>query len=582
MTHRRWKLASVLVLAACSPHAPRIAATAPSPAAQAEWTHGTVCYEVFVRSFYDSDGDGIGDLKGLVRKLDYINDGNPASRSDLGATCIWLMPVTESPSYHGYDVSDYYRVEPAYGTNDDFKRLVAEAHRRGIKVLVDMVLNHSSSEHPFFQAALRDTASPYRNWYRWSATKPNELGPWGQVAWHKSPIRDEWYYGIFWSGMPDLNYTWPPVVAEAKKVARYWLTEMGVDGFRLDAIPFLVEEPGRLQGTAGTHAVLRDYQAFLRTVKPDVFTVGEVYDSTGAMLRYYPDQLDEHFAFEVSDSIIAAVRSGSARGLLASVLRLQSLVPNARYAPFLSNHDQVRVRTQLGGDLAKSRLAAVILLTMPGLPFVYYGEEIGMSGAKPDERLRTPMQWSPAPGSGFTSGAPWERMQDDSLTVTVEAQERDPSSLLALYRRLIHLRAGRPALGAGTLVPLTTSNAAVGAWIRRHGRSVALVVVNLSPVAQSGVTLAGADGTLPRGRWVLRDLLGNARAARGARDAGGAGGAGVVIGAAGGFEGYVPLDTLAATTGYVFDLSPSSRHAPAAALVPRSSSPASPRQRSPR
>src|SRR5690242_18561372 len=142
------------------------------------WVRGATCYEVFVRSFYDSDGDGVGDLKGLTAKLDYINDGNPASRTSLGARCIWLMPIMESPSYHGYDATDYYRVARAYGTNDDFKALVAAAHKRGIHVLIDMVLNHTSNEHPWFQAALRDTTSPYRAWYRWSPTHPAEKGPW--------------------------------------------------------------------------------------------------------------------------------------------------------------------------------------------------------------------------------------------------------------------------------------------------------------------------------------------------------------------------------------------------------------------
>ena len=170
---------------------------------QPAWTRGGTCYEVFVRSFFDSDGDGTGDLAGLTSRLDYINDGNPASSTDLGADCIWLMPVAASPSYHGYDVSDYYRVEPAYGTNDDFKRLVREAHRRGIRVLVDMVLNHSSNRHPFFEAALRDTTSPYRRWYRFSPT-PLGKGPWGQDAWRRSPVREEYYWGVFSPAMPDL------------------------------------------------------------------------------------------------------------------------------------------------------------------------------------------------------------------------------------------------------------------------------------------------------------------------------------------------------------------------------------------
>jgi alpha-amylase len=161
------------------------------PTSPSDWKRGAVCYEIFVRSFYDSDGDGIGDLNGLIEKLDYINDGTPQQTRDLGARCIWLMPVAASPSYHGYDVKNYYEVNPEYGTNDDFKRLVAEAHRRGIHVLVDMVLNHASSEHPYFKDAMLNPSSPYRNWFRWASPKPDTKGPWGQDPWHRSSYRDE-------------------------------------------------------------------------------------------------------------------------------------------------------------------------------------------------------------------------------------------------------------------------------------------------------------------------------------------------------------------------------------------------------
>ena len=177
------------------------------------WRRGGTCYEIFVRSFFDSDGDGIGDFNGLTQKLDYVNDGNPRSTKSLGAQCIWLMPIDASPSYHGYDVKNYYRVNPEFGTMADFKRLVAAAHRRGIEVLVDLVLNHASSQHPYFLEALHDPASPHRSWFRWSATPRDDKGPWGQQVWHKSPERDEWYYGIFTSEMPDLNYETPEVRA---------------------------------------------------------------------------------------------------------------------------------------------------------------------------------------------------------------------------------------------------------------------------------------------------------------------------------------------------------------------------------
>jgi alpha-amylase len=470
------------------------------------WTRGggAVCYEVFVRSFYDSDGDGIGDLNGLTAKLDYING--------LGVSCLWLMPVARSPSYHGYDVSDYYRVEPAYGTEADFRRFVAAAHHRGIAVLVDMVLNHTSSAHPYFQAALRDTTSPYRSWYRFSPT-PLGKGPWGEEAWHRSPVRNEFYYGVFWSGMPDLEYHTPAVREEAEKIATFWLRDMDVDGFRLDAIPYLLEDGDCLTGCAGTHAFLREYAAHLRQVKPDAYTVGEAWGDIGSVLPYYPDQLTSYFGFELADSLLAAVRRGSAAGLLPGFLRLQDTLPAYRWSPFLSNHDRTRVMTALGGDVARAKLAATLLLTLPGLPFVYYGEEIGMTGDKPDPRLRTPMQWAPRSGVGFTSGTPWESPQPDSLTTNVATQDRDSSSLLNLYRRLIHLRRRNAALATGRLVPLTATSPAVAAYLRRAGGHAVLVVANLGASAASGVAVASADSVLPPGKYTARNLLGGRRAA---------------------------------------------------------------------
>lgn len=470
-------------------------------------TPGAVCYEVFVRSFSDSDGNGIGDLNGLTARLDYINDGDSTSQRDLGASCIWLMPVAASPSYHGYDVSDYYTVEPDYGTNDDFKRLVTEAHRRGIRVLVDMVLNHASSEHPTFKAALADTASPYRDWYRFSPTDLGK-GPWGAQAWHRSPVRDEYYYGVFWKGMPDLNYESAGAREEAKKVATFWLREMGVDGFRLDAIPYLVEEGNCLKDCPGTFAFLREYAAHIRGVAPGAYTVGEVWDSIGRMLPYYPDQLTSYFGFELADSLLTSVRRGAPGELLSGFLRLQDTLPACRWSHFLSNHDGKRTMTALGGDVARAKLAATLLLTLPGLAFVYYGEEIGMSGDKPDEQLRTPMQWKPGHGTGFTPGTPWEAAQPDSMTTTVEAQDTDPASLLNLYRRLIHLRGSNQALARGRLVPLVPSSPAVTAYLRRADGHVVIVVANLGAKAVSGISIGSAPGALPPGSYQPRSLLG--------------------------------------------------------------------------
>ena len=506
------------------------------------WKRGGVCYEIFVRSFYDSDGDGIGDLNGVTQKLDYINDGSASSTRSLGAKCIWLMPVDASPSYHGYDVTNYYRVNPEYGTNADFKHLVAEAHRRGIKVLVDLVLNHASSEHPYFKEAMHDPASPHRAWFRWSPTNPNTKGPWGQEVWHKSPERDEYYYGIFTAEMPDLNYDTPAVRDEANKVARFWLAEMGVDGFRLDAVPYLVEEGTELAGTRGTHDVLRGFAAAVKRIAPGAFTVGEVWDSIDIILPYYPDQLDAYFAFAVSDALLDAVRTGSAAKLLPPYLRMQQAMPATRWSPFQRNHDQTRTVTALGGDVSRARLSAQLLLTLPGLPFVYYGEEIGMSGDKPDPRLRTPMQWTRGHAAGFTTGAAWEPLQPDSLTANVAVQTADRTSLLNLYRRLIHLRASNTALGSGTLVPANASSDAVTAYLRHDGTNVVLVVANLGQSPLSGVTIGSDDAVLPAGHYSATDLLGGSAAA--AFD----------VSAVGALRGYAPFPTLAPMQAYVLQL----------------------------
>src|SRR5687768_27161 len=471
------------------------------------WRQGGVCYEIFVRSFFDSDGDGIGDLAGLTQKLDYVNDGNPRSTRSLGARCIWLMPVAASPSYHGYDVKNYYRVNPEYGTAADFKRLVAEAHRRGIRVLVHLVLNHAASEHPYFKEALPNPESPYPSWFRFSQSPPAERGPWGQVLWHKSAVRDEYYYGIFTAEMPDLNYATRAVREEAERVGRFWLTEMGVDGFRLDAVPYLVEEGSALAHTTGTHRTLREFAASMRRAAPSAFTIGEVWDTTGTVLRYYPDQLDAYFAFELSDALLDAVRTSTGQRLMAAYARMQRAMPATRWSPFQRNHDQTRTVTALGGDLQAARLSAELLLTLPGVPFIYYGEEIGMTGDKPDPRLRTPMHWSAGRAAGFTTGAAWEPLQPDSATANVAVQNTDPGSLLNLYRRLIQLRASNRALGSGDFLPLESSDPAVAAFLRRDGARAVLVVANLATTPRSGVTVSSGDGALPASRYTMRDLL---------------------------------------------------------------------------
>lgn len=478
----------------------------------AGWWDRGVCYEVFIRSFYDSNADGIGDINGLIAKLDYINDGNPETQNDLGANCIWLMPVMQSSSYHGYDVDDYYKVEEDYGTNEDFAHLIDAAHKRGIAVILDLVLNHTSSQHPWFIDALNNPDSPYRDYYIWSATNPNYLGPWGEAVWHRSPVRDEYYYGVFWQGMPDLNYRNPAVTEEIHKISTFWLKDMRADGFRLDAVKHFVEANREQENTRETHAWLREYASFLHSTKADSFTVGEVFDGRSGILEsYYPDQLDTYFEFGMSNAILDAARSGNGATLVSSVADINQRLPYQRWASFLTNHDQERTMSVLGEDSGHARIAAMALMTLPGIPFVYYGEEIGMIGKKPDENLRSPMQWSAEPNAGFSTVTAWQGLQSNAASVHVAAQEGDPQSLLNLYRKLIHLRTGTAALSKGSFTPLDTSgssSSSVAAFVRYHPEGSVLVILNFSKQAIEGLNISASASDIPAASYQLSPLFG--------------------------------------------------------------------------
>lgn len=525
--------------------APTITAapTATPFALQAGWWDNAVCYEIFVRSFYDSNGDGNGDLNGVIQKLDYINDGNPETTTDLGANCVWLMPIMEATSYHGYDVTDYYKVEQDYGTNDDFKRFVEEAHKRGIKVILDLVLNHTSVEHPWFKEAAANVDSPYRDWFLWSKDKPPYKSPWNEEAWHQSSARNEYYYGIFWKGMPDLNYRNPAVTEEAHKISAFWLNDMGADGFRLDAIKHLIENGKVQENTLETHAWLRDYRTFLEQTKPGAFTVGEIFGAnTQTLAPYYPDQLDSYFYFDVGDKITSAANFGLALQYNLAIQNAVTKLPYQRFAPFLTNHDQNRIMSTLGDDVSKAKIAATALLTLPGMPFVYYGEEIGMLGQKPDEKIRTPMQWSGEANGGFTAGKPWEDLQKNAAEVNVAAQDDDPNSLLNLYRKLIRLNTEQQALATGDLVPLKTSDGSVGAFMRTTGSESILVVMNFGELEKPGITLSLESSPLAPGTYSLETLLGDGTATD------------MVIADGGSVNAYAPLPSFAPRTGYVFKL----------------------------
>ena len=513
----------------------------PSPAAD-PWWRDRIFYEVFVRSFADSNGDGIGDLRGLAERLDYLNDGDPATAGDLGVTGIWLMPVAESPSYHGYDVVDYGSIERDYGTREDFEALLAAAHDRGIAVIVDLVLNHTSIDHPWFQDA-RTRGSAHEDWYLWADTQPAVAGPGGRPVWH--PLDGRWYYGYFWEGMPDLNVGHPEVTVAIDDIARFWLDDLDVDGFRLDAARHLIEAGDQLENAPATFDWLAGFRQRTHAVAADALVLGEVWDSTDTAASYVQrGSLDMAFEFELAGAILGAIRLGDAETLAHVQARVLEAYPSGGYAAFLSNHDQDRVFDALGRDPAAARLAATLLLTNPGVPFIYYGEEVGLRGRKPDEEIRTPLPWEPAgPGFGFTTGTPWEPLAPGAETAAIVVQDGDPASLLNHYRALGALRAAHPALVTGRFQPVDATNRAIHANLRAGPDEILLVVANLADEPVDDVVLTLESGPLC-GTPVAEALLGPTDVLA------------PIVTPAGGFVDYRPVARLEARESLIVRLSP--------------------------
>ncbi|MEF3355243.1 alpha-amylase family glycosyl hydrolase [Paenibacillus sp. GYB006] len=455
---------------------------------------GRVYYEIFVRSFYDSDGDGIGDLNGVTEKLDYLNDGKPGG-DDLGVEGIWLMPINPSPSYHGYDVTDYYEVNPEYGTMEDLQHLLEEAHKRGMKVIMDLVINHTSTEHPWFVESASSLDNTQRAWYKWAEDlniDPSGLSAAGSgPAWHEK--NGNHYLGTFWSGMPDLNFDQEAVREEMKKIGKFWL-EQGFDGFRLDAAKHIYEDlqsDRSPETTSKNVAWWQEFRAAMNEVKEDAYIVGEVWENSPVSIApYLENAFDSSFNFGLADQIIRTVSSEQNGGFLIQWNRNYELFAEKSQgqfvdAIFLANHDQNRVMSQLSGNKDHARMAAAILLTLPGNPFIYYGEEIGMKGSKPDEEIREPMLWSKN-SNGSKGQTTWEtakhNLDDDS--VNVEIQLTDPSSLLSQYRDVIEWRTGTAALGDGAVEDYSVEDDQVLSYIRATASEQVLVVHNLSSKAK--------------------------------------------------------------------------------------------------
>lgn len=445
-----------------------------------QWWHSTIFYEIWPRSFQDSDGDGSGDFKGMTSRLDYLQE--------LGVKGIWLTPIFEAPSYHGYDFQDFYNVEADYGTMADFENFIAQAHKRDIKVILDLVLNHISDKHEWFIKSASKTPG-YEDYFIWRDQRP--ASGWGQpwsaesnpaAVWHWNETRQAFYYGAFGSSQPDLNLTKQIVIDELNKLASFWLHK-GVDGFRLDAVRYAVEEGGypKQADTQGTIDYWTIFSQHVKSVKPDAMLVAEAWADLATIGKYRNNGkgLDSSFDFDfgtvVIDILNPAVKQTadfgtistnhlqqSRESLWTNLTARKAAAPIQYFSPFLTNHDQTRIMYTLENDSAKAKIAASLLMTTPGTVYLYYGEEIGLSQYKTgdDQYRRAIMQWSDEDTAGFnTTGEfwldqpqwfPWMENHQGwwanywktvkGTRKSVAAQMQDPQSLFNHYKRLITVR----------------------------------------------------------------------------------------------------------------------------------------------
>jgi glycosidase len=449
-----------------------------------KWPHG-VNYEVFVRSYADSNGDGIGDFNGLTAKLDYLKD--------LGVGGIWLMPIMPSPTYHKYDVVNYKAVDPEYGTQEDFQKLVEEAHKRGIRILVDLIVNHTGSDHPWFKSAIEGKDSPYRDYYVWAnkdsvreqiSKKTTSLDSDNITQWHpvNGDTLSEHYYGFFWGGMPDLNLDNQKVRQEFVEIGKYWLGEMKVDGFRLDAAKHIFPT----ERATDNHAFWIWFREEMQKIKPDVYLVGEVWSKAQDVAPYLKG-LPALFNFDMGYAITSVVQAGKDTiNLIGKYKEINDFFTKTTNefidATFLKNHDQNRILSELGADQNKARVAAGILFTLPGTPYVYYGEEIGMLGVKPDEYIREPFLWDyDASDKTQTS---WEapKYSTDEVVTPLAKQKEDPSSLYHFYKRFIQFRNSSKALTYGSIETAPINIREVVSLIREKDGERLLILHNVSDV----------------------------------------------------------------------------------------------------
>ena len=467
------------------------------------WYKNAIIYCLSVASYMDANGDGIGDFSGLMRRLDYLQG--------LGVTAIWLMPFQPSPGKDdGYDISDYYGVNPAYGTPGDFVEFAHGADQRGIRVIIDLVVNHTSDKHPWFQDARRDPKSKYRNWYVWSDKKPpgatkGVVFPGVQKStWTYDPVAKAWYFHRFYDFQPDLNTSNLEVQAEILKIMGFWI-QQGVSGFRMDAVPFVIATKGpKVRKPVEQYDILRSLREFLQWRKGDAIILAEANVTPDTDMEYFGkvgDRMQMMFNFQVNQNLFYALAAADNRPLMKALKATKPRPATAQWGIFLRNHDELdlgrlseeqrrrvfdafgptkdmqlydrgirrRLAPMLNGDRRRLELAYSLMFTLPGTPVVRYGDEIGM-GDNLDlpERVaaRTPMQWSNEPHAGFTkSDAPVVPVIESGPygyeQANVAVQRRDPNSLLNWMERIIRMRKEVPEIGWGDFTIVPTRNPAV-------------------------------------------------------------------------------------------------------------------------
>ena len=504
------------------------------------WYKDAVFYQLHVKSFADSNGDGIGDFPGLTSKLQHL--------AALGVDCLWLQPMYPSPFRDdGYDISDYTSIHPSYGTLQDFTDFLEQAHSLGLRVIIELVLNHTSDQHAWFQEARSSTDNPRRNWYVWSDTDDRyrgvriifidtELSNW---AW--DPVSKAYYWHRFFSHQPDLNFDNPAVRDEIWKVMKFWL-DLGVDGFRVDAVPYLVEREGTsCENLPETHDVLKGLRARLDTSFTDRVLLAEANMWPEDVRPYFGDGDEFHmsFHFPIMPRMFMALRLEDRKPLIDIIERTPNIPESCQWGLFLRNHDELtlemvtdlerqymwdeyaqdpRARINLGirrrlaplldGDRRRIELMIGLLMSLPGSPIVYYGDEIGMGDnvyLGDRNSVRTPMQWTGGFNAGFSSADPerlWLPLVQNAVfgyqAVNVESQQRNPTSLLNWMRRLIEVRRQARIFGRGSIEFLKPDNHRVLAFTRTLGRETILVVSNLAGTAQAvDLDLSRLSGAIP-------------------------------------------------------------------------------------